>query len=319
MSIRRRLPLICCALLAAGAPALARGATPIRLQIGGELPFTADELEQAAGARLTMSTEPGAAVVVVGPADGTGIEIRMGDRQAVVDVGARAGLAAARIVALAIAELVAEAPDAASTPQPTPATPAAPARPPPESAPRTAPLAIAAPATPPAASLPPGPPVRISVAIGGSKGMDASEPLTWTCEADAAFPLRRFEVMAGLGVWDTPTQHAGQADEASFVALVVRAGAGWRTGPVQLLLGAFAAPYRLEGGVHNTGVLAGGGTMLRVGRRLAAAPKVQVFGSLRIDAFANRISVSVPGFEPSFASPRLAAAVGIGIAWDPGS
>ena len=149
--------------------------------------------------------------------------------------------------------------------------------------------------------------------------MDASEPLTWTCEADAAFPLRRFEVMAGLGVWDTPTQHAGQADEASFVALVVRAGAGWRTGPVQLLLGAFAAPYRLEGGVHHTGVLAGGGTMLRVGRRLAAAPKVQVFGLLRVDAFANRISVSVPGFEPSFASPRLAAAVGIGIAWDPGS
>lgn len=309
MSIRRRLPLICCALLAAGAPALARGATPIRLQIGGELPFTADELEQAAGARLTMSTEPGAAVVVVGPADGAGIQIRMGDRQAVVDVGARAGLAAARVVALAIAELVAEAPDA-SSPR---------ARPPPESAPRTAPLAIAAPATPPAASLPPGPPVRISVAIGGAKGMDASEPLTWTCEADAAFPLRRFEVMAGLGVWDTPTQHAGQADEASFVALVVRAGAGWRTGPVQLLLGAFAAPYRLEGGVHHTGVLAGGGTMLRVGRRLAAAPKVQVFGSLRVDAFANRISVSVPGFEPSFASPRLAAAVGIGIAWDPGS
>jgi len=313
MSIRRRLPLICCALLAAGVPALARGATPIRLQIGGELPFTADELEQAAGARLTMSTEPGAAVVVVGPADGAGIQIRMGDRQAVVDVGARAGLAAARVVALAIAELVAEAPDGASTPPPAPAVP------PPESAPRTAPLAIAAPAAPPAASLPPGPPVRIAVAIGGSKGMDASEPLTWTCEADATFPVRRLEVMAGLGVWDTPTQHAGQADEASFVALVVRAGAGWRTGPVQLLLGAFAAPYRLEGGVHHTGVLAGGGTMLRVGRRLAAAPKVQVFGSLRVDAFANRISVSVPGFEPSFASARLAAAVGIGIAWDPGS
>ena len=313
MSIRRRLPLICCALLAAGAPALARGGTPIRLQIGGELPFTADELEQAAGARLTMSTEPGAAVVVVGPADGAGIQIQMGDRQAVVDVGARAGLAAARVVALAIAELVAEAPDGASTPPPAPAVP------PPESAPRTAPLAIAAPAAPPAASLPPGPPVRISVAIGGSKGMDASEPLTWTCEADATFPVRRLEVMAGLGVWDTPTQHAGQADEASFVALVVRAGAGWRTGPVQLLLGAFAAPYRLEGGVHHTGVLAGGGTMLRVGRRLAAAQKVQVFGSLRVDAFANRISVSVPGFEPSFASARLAAAVGIGIAWDPGS
>jgi hypothetical protein len=85
---------------------------------------------------------------------------------------------------------------------------------------------------------------------------------------------------------------------------------------LQLALGPFVAPYRLEGGVSHTGVLAGGGAMLRVGRRLAAAPTVSVFGSLRVDAFANRVSVSVVGAEPSFATPRLAAAVGIGIGWD---
>ena len=96
----------------------------------------------------------------------------------------------------------------------------------------------------------------------------------------------------------------------SWRASCARARAGG-PGPLQLLLGPFVAPYRLEGGVSHTGVLAGGGAMLRVGRRLAAAPKVQVFGSLRVDAFANRVSVSLVGAEPSFASPaRWPPAVG---------
>lgn len=116
-----------------------------------------------------------------------------------------------------------------------------------------------------------------------------------------------------------PTRNPGRPDEASFVAGVVRASIGWRSGPLQLLLGPFVAPYRLEGGVSHAGVLAGGGATLRVARRLAAAPKVTVFGALRVDAFANRVSVSLVGAEPSFATPRVAAGVGIGIGWDLGS
>ena len=312
MSSRWPIPLVPCALLAASAPAVGRAATAIRLQTTDDLPFTAEELEQAAGARLALSAETGAAVVIVGPAGDAGIPIRMGDRHAVVAVGARAGLAAARIVALAIAELAAEAPDQVS------AAPPDPPRPPPGAATRKEPPPVATTAA--AQTSPhPAPPVQVSVALGGAKGTDASEPFTWTCEADVTFPLQRFDLVATLGVWDVPTRRAGFPDEASFVAGVVRAGAGWRTGPVQLLLGPFVAPYRLEGGVADTGVLAGGGAAVRVGHRLAAAPKVSVFGSLRVDAFANRVRVSVPGMEPSFASPRLAAGVGIGIGWDLGS
>jgi|SRR6185436_5168356 len=306
MSHRWPLPLVPCALLAASAPVAASAATAIQLRTTGGLPFTAEELEQAAGARLAMSAETGAAVVIVGPADEAGVQVRMGDRRTVVVVGARAGLAAARIVALAIAELAADAPADASTAQPA----AAPAP--------KAPAAIAA-AIPPPASPPPRPPVTISVALGGAKGLDAAEPLTGTCEADVTLPLSRFDVVGTLGVWEVPTRHAGLPDEASFVAGVVRASAGWRSGPWQLLLGPFVAPYRLEGGVDHTGVLAGGGAMVRVGSRFAAAPKVQVFGSFRVDAFANRVRVSVVGAEASFASPRLAAAVAVGVGWDLGN
>jgi len=306
MSHRWPLSLVPCALLAASAPVAASAATAIQLRTTGGLPFTAEELEQAAGARLAMSAETGAAVVIVGPADEAGVQVRMGDRRTVVVVGARAGLAAARIVALAIAEFAADAPADASTAQPA----AAPAP--------KAPAAIAA-AIPPPASPPPRPPVTISVALGGAKGLDAAEPLTGTCEADVTLPLSRFDVVGTLGVWEVPTRHAGLPDEASFVAGVVRASAGWRSGPWQLLLGPFVAPYRLEGGVDHTGVLAGGGAMVRVGSRFAAAPKVQVFGSFRVDAFANRVRVSVVGAEASFASPRLAAAVAVGVGWDLGN
>ena len=306
MSHRWPLPLVPCALLAASAPMAASAAAAIQLRTTGELPFTPEELEQAAGARLAMSADTGAAVVIVGPADEAGVQVRMGDRRTVVVVGARAGLAAARIVALAIAEFAADAPADASTAQPA----AAPAP--------KAPAAIAA-AIPPPASPPPRPPVTISVALGGAKGLDAAEPLTGTCEADVTLPLSRFDVVGTLGVWEVPTRHAGLPDEASFVAGVVRASAGWRSGPWQLLLGPFVAPYRLEGGVDHTGVLAGGGAMVRVGSRFAAAPKVQVFGSFRVDAFANRVRVSVVGAEASFASPRLAAAVAVGVGWDLGN
>jgi hypothetical protein len=149
--------------------------------------------------------------------------------------------------------------------------------------------------------------------------MDASEPLTGTAEADLTLPLRRFDVVGTLGVWDVPTRNAGRADEASFVAGVVRASAGLRAGPLQLLLGPFVAPYRIEGGVSHTGVLAGGGAMLRAGYRLASAPRVSVFGSFRVDAFANRVRVSLVGSEASFASPRLAVGVGVGVGWDLGT
>src|SRR5436190_20190152 len=104
MSRRWPIPLVACTLLAA-VSAAAQAATAIRLQATGDLPFTSDELEQAVGARLPVSAGAGAELVTVGPFNEAGVLVRMGEREAVVSIGTHSGLAAARVVALAIAEI----------------------------------------------------------------------------------------------------------------------------------------------------------------------------------------------------------------------
>jgi hypothetical protein len=111
-----------------------------------------------------------------------------------------------------------------------------------------------------------------------------------------------------------PTRRAGHLDEASLVAGVVRVLAGWSADRFQMLAGPFAAPYRLEGAVARTGVLAGGSVMVRVSRPVAR--QVHLFVVLRVDAFANRIRVSALDAAPSFATPRLAGGLGLGLGRD---
>jgi hypothetical protein len=314
MSPRWPIPFVACVLLAAAASGVAQAAMGIRLQTTGDLPFTSDELEQAVGARLAMSAEAGAELVTVGPVDEAGVLVRMGERQVVVSMGTHSGLAAARLVALAIAELAAEAPASAAE-EPTESAPPSVVAPPPPGPPSIATPAALAPGANPAQDAS----VRLSIAFGGEKGTAAAEPYTWTCEAAAAFPRRGFDIVAGLGVWDMPKHDAGQPDEASFVAGIVRAGAGWNAGPVDIVLGPFVAPFRIEGPlVSHKGLLAGAGVMVRAGRRIVAASNVEVFASLRVDAFANRAQIWVLTGPDGFATPRVAASLAIGIGWDLG-
>jgi hypothetical protein len=148
---------------------------------------------------------------------------------------------------------------------------------------------------------------------------DAAEPYTWTCEADAAFQAHGYELVGGLGVWDLPSRNVGRPDEVSFLSGIVRGGVGWRAGPAQFVLGPFVAPYRIEGPtIHHTGLLVGGGAMARIGYRFAVASNIEVFGSLRVDAFANRVHVASTSPEPTFATPRLATSFALGVGWDLG-
>jgi len=312
MSPRWPIPLVACVLLAAAPSAAAQAATSIRLQTTGDLPFTSDELEQAVGARLTMSAAASAELVTVGPMDEAGVSVRMGGREAVVPIGAHSGLAAARVVALAIAEIAAEAPDDADAEasESAPPTVVAP--------PGSGPPSIATPAAPPGATSPQEVLVRLSVAVGTTKGLEGVEPFTWTGEAAAAFPRRGFDIVAGLGVWDMPKRNGGRPDEVSFLAGVVRAGAGWSIGPMQVAVGPFLAPYRLEGPlVSHTGALVGAGVMARAGWKPVAASSVEVFGALRVDLFANRVRVAAESPD-GFATPRVAASLAIGIGWELG-
>jgi hypothetical protein len=260
-----------------------------------------------------MSAAAGAELVTVGPVDEAGVSVRMGEREAVVPIGAHSGLAAARVVALAIAEIAAEAPDDADAEasESAPPTVVAP--------PGSGPPSIATPATlPPGATSPQDVLVRLSLAVGTTKGLEGVEPFTWTGEVAAAFPRRGFDIVAGLGVWDMPKRNGGRPDEVSFLAGVVRAGAGWSIGPVQVGVGPFVAPYRLEGPlVSHKGALVGAGAMVRAGWKPLAASSVEVFGALRVDLFANRVRVAAESPD-GFATPRVAASLAIGIGWDLG-
>jgi hypothetical protein len=223
------------------------------------------------------------------------------------------GLAAARVVALAIAEIAAEQPDSADAAPSESAPPTVVVAPPPGPPSIATPAALAPSATPPLDA-----PVRLSIALGSAKGTETVEPFTWTCEASAAFPRRGFDLVAGLGVWDMLPHNVGRPDEVSLLAGVVRAGAGWSAGPLQVVLGPFVAPFRLEGPlVSHRGVLAGGGVMARAGWRPFTASSVELFGSLRVDVFANRVQVAATSPD-GIATPRVAASLAIGIGWDLG-
>ena len=77
------------------------------------LPFSTGELAQALLARLSPADEPGPPRLKVEPAGADAVSIQVGDRSRVVQIGERTGPAAARVVALVIAELLSDGPDAA--------------------------------------------------------------------------------------------------------------------------------------------------------------------------------------------------------------
>jgi hypothetical protein len=297
--------LACCILLAtAGA---ARAGTPVRLEIAGDLPFSAEELAQAVSARLPLAAATGDATpVAVGPARSDGVAVRVGNKRGVVPIGDRAGAAAARVVALAIADLAAdEVIPSPPAPGPAPAPPPA-AGPAAELAPPPSPRAPAVPMVP-----------QLSSTFEASRGLGAAEPLSFAVLADLVAAQGRLLAGGGLGYWQTPTQRAGRPDEASFAAVVARLWIGERLGGhVQALAGPFVAPYRLGGPFARSGLLGGGGAMLRVTAPLG--PRFLIVGVLRVDGFIDRFAVSVGDASPSLATPRVAVALGLGLGWDLG-
>jgi len=290
--------LACCIVLATiGA---ARAEAPVRLEMVGDVPFSAEELAQAVRARVPLAAATGDATpVVVGPASAGGVAVRAAGKTAVVRIGDRAGAAAARVVALAIADLAAD----------EEIPPVAPALPP-------APEAVLAPPRParPALVVP-----QLASTFEASRGLGAAQPLSFAVLADVIAAQDRLLAGGALGYWETPTQRAGSPDEASFAAVVARLWVGerfGRRGHLQALAGPFVAPYRLGGPFARSGLLGGGGAMLRVTAPLG--PRFVIVGGLRVDGFVNRLEVSVGDASPSLATPRVAVALGFGLGWDLG-
>ena len=315
------------AVLVAATPA--RGQTteaaPVSLTLAQPeaLPFSEEELRQALLARLPAPADgAGVPAAAVGPAGPDAVTIQVGDRGRIIVVGGRTGAAAARVVALAIADLLSAdaqpegaAPAAAEAPAATTAAEAPAVVATGVAAPSTSPPSIAASAPTPAREAQPGWMPRLCVTAGAAKGTNANELWAGTVNADLVMPWGpgrlRFAPSAGLTV--VPTHEAGTADEASFVGVALRALVGPSLGLVDVLGGALVTPYRIGGALPHAGVLVGGEAMARV-----AVPiwdRLRLVADGRVDAFANRVQVVFVGGQ-TFATPRVGLGAGLGLAWD---
>jgi len=299
---------------AASRPASGRAEepAPITLVDPETLPFSSAEMTQALLARLFPADDgadpPGFRIA---PAGAGTVTVQIGDRSRVVAIGDRSGPAAARVIALVIAELLSGA-GAEAAPDEGAAAPAAP----------TATVLRAA-SEPPgrfdgtAAAAPADHGVvrRLSVAGGATKGIGSEELLAGTLDADVVLPIgagwARFAPSAGLTVM--PSRNVGGFNEISFRAGAARLLAGGSWGPFDLLGGPFVSAYSIGGATEHAGLLFGGEVLARVSTPISR--RVRVFAAARADAYANRVRV-VWTVDNGYATPRIGLAIGVGLAWD---
>jgi hypothetical protein len=308
------------ALAAATSPAWAETAVPapapVTLVQPEALPFSDAELQQALLARLLAPAgRAELPATEVDPAGAGAVTVHVGGRSRVVAVGNRNGVAAARVVALVIAELLttAAAPPADDD-IPAAASPA-----------RVAPAPLSAvavaPDTPVAviASAAPAPNQRaarqVSVTAGASKGTNNQEDLAGTLDIDLLVPLGhgRLRLVPSAGLALMPTRHAGTVDEVSFDAVAARGLVGASFGPVDVLSGPVFSAYSIGGATPHAGVLLGAEAMARVTAPLSN--RLRLLVAARVDGFANRVRVSFAD-ATAYATPRVGIGIGVGLAWE---
>jgi hypothetical protein len=269
------------------------------------LPFTNTELERALLARLlTPPDATGALRTQVEPAGQDAVRVQVGARSRVVALAGRTGAAAARVVALVMAELVSAAPDISATAAPVPA----------DSPPHAAPL--------PNASNPPASPVlsrrraaapRLCITGGVAKGI-GEDLLAGTLDVDLVVPIgsSRLRIAPSVGLAMTPTRNAGTFDEVSFLGASIRLLGGAAIGPADLLAGPVLSPYSIRGATAHDGLLIGGEAMARVAAPLAT--RLWLVAAARVDGYAERVRVHWPDGR-AYATPRVNVAVDVGLAW----
>ena len=319
---------------ALGGRALAAGS--VRISLTGAASFSAAELEDAVRARVPVARRlemseavdsagagrPEAAagdgeremLVTVAPAAPRTVWVRAGQREQVVELGDQRGGAAARVVALVIADLIGDelAPPAGTDRQVV----TSPARRRAATVSAPPPLTISTPLTVGRSILWSETRWRMAVTAGTSKGIGSDESLCLRAEADAGRPLVGGLVLgSALGVVVIPERNRGRPDALSYTAAVARAWAGWRSEPLEAGVGPFLSPYAIGGATPHTGVLAGAGVLARLVTPLSA--RLRLIIAARADGYLNRVHTTWLG-SGGFATPRLDLALTAGLGWDAG-
>jgi hypothetical protein len=305
------------ALVAAIRPAPAHGqaadaeadaTAPIALVDPAAAPFSSEDLTQALLARLIPAEAGNAPGVRISPAADGAVTVEVGERSRLVALGGRSGPAAARVVALVIAELMTSdasaGPEVNAGPETSDASEAA--APPPAAL--RAPAPQPEPATPKSAR-------RLCVTAGFAKELGAEEQPLGTLDADVVLPLGDGGLLLApsAGLVLMPARHGGSLEEISLVGGVGRLLAGARFGPVDLAGGPFVAPYSIGGATTHTGVLFGAEALARVA--LPLSPRARLIVTTRFHAYGNRVRVWWLDGR-SYTTPARELTVGAGLAWD---
>lgn len=264
----------------------------VRTAPGAALPFDASDLSRLVHLRLRDAPGCACPTVDVRPGEAPGLVIlTCPDRRAEVSVGDRTGEAAARQVAIVLADIL-----------------LAPAAPRPEPPPRAAlpVVAVRSGPTPAPASrwsfwLAPG------IAWGTSAGA-AFEP-----HGGAARSLHGpFGLMIDVGFARASATAPKLTATADLQTLPVRAGGALTVGPWRLSAGAALRAYRAQSGTTSSGVRLGGfvGADL-VFRRWAPFDPYLAAG---LDLYAQKLDVRVDGIS-TLTGDHLAPWIALGILW----
>ena len=247
------------------------------------LPFTLEELEQALAPRVSA---PSLASLIV-TAEGEGAaRVSAAGMTRVVAFGNRTGYPAARVIALAIYDLLLVDP--------------------------TLPVLArlderARPADRPAVQL---------TALGGvARGLGAAEPpgLTLSVALTAALGDRLLGRIS-FATWSIPERPPNPIS-AGLEAWPIRIGAGIRRGDAHVIAGPTALPYTLSGTAHQRGVLIGLGASADASLRIGLGFRLVV--ACGLDALANRVELRNNG-ALVLATPRVLLWGALGVAVEVG-
>lgn len=243
---------------------------PVRVDVAGAAPVTADQLATALRVRVA-ATGP-AIVVQLRSAGGGDVVARIADRERSIALAGRTGEDAARLIALAIADLALD--DVAGDPAPSTAV--------------------------------------VAVAASRSAGRDAGATAVTVTFLGAASAWSSVMAGGGVdvaiarGTWLAAAEvEAGQLVEGDLHLgdAVVRLGGGWRRGALELRAGATVAPVWVGNGAGDSTVLAGGGASARL--RVPVARDVRFVLAVGVDAFATRSEYVIETSEPGAAGATM--------------
>jgi hypothetical protein len=286
---------------------------PITLVDPATAPFSSGELSQALLARLTGAADVTPPEVRVAGAGGV-VTVEVGDRSRRVELGDRTGPAAARIVALVVAELMSDAAsDSAEAPGAADGESASPNVHVPPAPDGTPPASLAAAPSP----EPSGPirPLFLSVTGGVAKGIGAEELLAGTVDADLVVALGDggFRLTPSAGLVYMPTRNDETWRKVSFTGAVARLLGGRNFGLLDLAAGPFVTRYSIGGANAHAGTLFGAEALARLAAPLSRHTRLVV--ATRVHAYGNRVRVAwVDG--NGYATPRLELTIAVGLAWD---